>query len=129
MAKRRLYGVLVAVVALFASLSVTSQAFADHGYIYKCHSLTQEHQIAFAKIYQCSSGPADVSIVNEWDVNTGRMTGWISGECAFYAYYQLGWRNMSNVWSHCLSHKDWPTCGGDLCGSKSLTVAGRQPHD
>lgn len=116
--RRLVAGIFVAFTAAITVIGSGGSASADSGttYVYRCSSITMgEYSIPFSKIYNCSSGPADYTIVHQLSTYTGKQTGWISGECAFYAHYQLGWTNMSTVWSHCLTHKDWPTCGGSLC--------------
>lgn len=118
MFKRNLSRLLVVCVALVAALSVSPGASADVGFIYKCDNVGGGiYQIAFAKIYTCSNGPADNSIIHKINISTGKQTAWIGGECAFYAYHNLGWRDMTKTWNHCLTHKDWPTCGGSICQS------------
>jgi hypothetical protein len=124
--RRALSVVFVAVIAIIPGLSLSSSAHADVGFIYYCSSITDgDYQIAFSKIYQCSNGPFDNTFLNKYSLHDGTRVSWISGECAFYAHHDLGWTDMTKVWNHCLTHKDWPTCNGSICQSKRLVVSGR----
>lgn len=109
---RRVFsGMLAILAAAVMAVSTISPAHADSGssYIYKCSSITDgNYVIAFSKIFSCSNGPYDVTFINKYSTYSGARVAWIDGECAFYAYYVLGWRNMSTVWSKCLGHHDIP---------------------
>ena len=77
------------------------------GHVYRCYSIDLVDSgklIAFSKIYTCSDGPMDgPSSIAEFSTYTGKQTGWIDGECAWYGYWEKGWRDMSRVWKWCLT--------------------------
>ena len=109
--RRMLSAALAVLAAVVMAITAIAPASADSGtsYIYKCSSITDgNYVISFSKIYTCSNGPYDVTFVNKYSTYSGTRVAWIDGECAFYAYHVLGWRNMSTIWSKCLSHHDIP---------------------
>ncbi len=128
--RRALSAIVVVFIAAISGLAMSSSAQADAGFIYKCSGVAegQSKNIPYSRIWDCSSGPADTSIVQKVSIDTGKQVAWISGECAFYAYHQLGWRNMDKIWTHCLGHKPWPLCGSNICSSKRVVPAARL-HD
>jgi hypothetical protein len=111
MIKRNATRLLVAVATVLAALGVTSPAHADPagaGYIYYCSRISSTndfYQIAFSKIYTCSSGPMDgPSWIDQVSTYTGKQTGKIGGECAWYGYHKNGWTSMTRVWNWCLTN-------------------------
>lgn len=107
---RRLSLTVLLPLALVLALFGPGPATADPGgtgHIYKCDRLSwtdDYYTISFSRIYTCSNGPMDgPSYINEFSTYTDRKTGWIAGECAWYAYYKKGWRDMTRVWNWCLT--------------------------
>jgi hypothetical protein len=109
--KRVFSGLLAMLAAVAMTIGVSAPANADGStYIYKCVSITDgTYTIPFSQIFSCSNGPYDVTFVDKVSTYSGDTVAWIDGECAFYAYYVKGWRDMSTIWSHCLTHHDIPS--------------------
>jgi hypothetical protein len=99
---------LATVLAVFGSAPAANADPGGSGYIYYCNriSITGDYyQIAFKYIYTCSNGPMDgPSYVVQKSTYTGKTTGKIGGECAWYAHYKKGWSDPTRIWNWCLTN-------------------------
>lgn len=111
MFKRRALAALLGLASVLAVMVSTSPAAnADpggSGYVYYCSriSITDDYyQIAFAYIWKCSNGPMDgPSYLIQKSTYTGKTTGKIGGECAWYGHYKKGWSDETRIWNWCLT--------------------------
>jgi hypothetical protein len=102
-----LFATLTALVAIMGTSSVVSADPGGSGHVYRCSAVRMtddSYIIAFSKIYTCSNGPMDNSLIQELSTYTDKQTGSITGECAWHAYHRLGWRDMKKVWNWCLTN-------------------------
>lgn len=109
MKKRTIIRLVMALATVLAALGITSEASADpggSGYVYFCSRISMVgddyYQIAFSKIYTCSNGPMDgPTWIYQKSTYTGKQTGKIGGECAWYGYHVKHWTDMTRVWNWC----------------------------
>ena len=109
MIKRKTLRLIIGLAVLLGGVGLSAPAaHADPGtgYTYICNQTGYygDYVIQFKYLYKCSNGPMDYTSISQISNYTGKQVHWIGGECAWHAWYRLGWRDMTKIWNWCLTN-------------------------
>lgn len=103
-----LAGLLLAPLGLIAAGTPAHADAGVAGYTYICDRISpygdDTTTLSVSKLYTCSNGPMDDTIVSRLDNYTGKSAGHTSGECIWYLHYRKGYTDMAKAFDYCVAH-------------------------